>query len=78
MPAYNLLSKHEAVEELAARGLSTEALEQKCIQQVTNVELAPGALARQIGLWERAIDESMLALSTIEMEVVEVSWADRQ
>jgi hypothetical protein len=72
LPVYDLDSRERAIEELTARGLSTEALEQKCIQQVTNLALDSGRLNEQIDLWERAIDISMAALATIEIEVTEL------
>jgi hypothetical protein len=76
LPVYDLPSRDQAVEELTSRCLSTEALEQKCIQQVSNVALSVDRLKQQIDLWERAINASMCALSEINIEVIEATSAD--
>ncbi len=73
LPVYYLASREHALEELARYGLSSEALEQKCIQQVTNATLGHDKLSQQIGLWERAIDASLSGLPAIEIEVLEVA-----
>lgn len=73
LPVYDIGSREQALKELAAKGLSTAALEQKCIRQVTNVALTPERLIQQVNLWERAIDASMAALPSIEIEVIEVN-----
>jgi hypothetical protein len=71
LPAYDLASRKQAFEELLKRGLSTEALEQKCLQQVTNVALDSNRLSQQVDLWERAINNSISSISAIEIEIVE-------
>jgi hypothetical protein len=73
LPVYDLSSREQVLEQLSANGLSIEALEQKCIQQVTNVTLDHDQLRQQVNLWERAIDESMSTLSSIEIEVIEAT-----
>jgi hypothetical protein len=59
------------VAQLAALGLETAALEQKCLQQVANVALPEVWLRQQIGLWEEAIDRSMDRLREINLEIIE-------
>jgi hypothetical protein len=75
LPVYDLVSRDQAVAELKARRLSTEALEQKCIQQVNNVTLNTDRLKRQIELWEQAINASIVGLRAIEIEVIEATAA---
>ncbi len=70
LPAYDIESRDAAVQELHSSGLNTEALEQKCLRQVTNVRLDLGRLELQVALWERAIDASMQALNMIEITVL--------
>jgi hypothetical protein len=76
LPVYDLPSRDRAVEELKSRRLNTEALEQKCAQQVTNVVLSGDRLTQQIDLWEQAINVSMDALNAIDIEVIEAATAD--
>lgn len=59
LPAYSINSKEEIHRGLAEAGLSVHSLEQKCSQQVNNIELPPDALNRQIALWEQAIEASV-------------------
>jgi hypothetical protein len=73
LPAYDLASREQAIMELSARTLSSEALEQKCIQQVNNVKLDQARLTQQVDLWESAIHASMASLSTINVEVMDVA-----
>jgi len=71
LPVYDLPSREAALAELASLGMSGEALEQKCLRQVTNVALTDERLGRQVDLWEQAIDHSMVALPGIRMEVLD-------
>jgi hypothetical protein len=71
LPVYDLSSKAAAAAELQKLGLSAEALEQKCLRQVTNVALPEVKLAEQIALWENAIDRSMMQIESIKIEVLE-------
>ena len=71
LPVYDLPSREAALAELASLGMSGEALEQKCLRQVTNIALTDERLGQQVDLWERAIDRSMAALPGIEMEVLD-------
>ena len=71
LPTYDIETRDQALKELQDHGLSTEALEQKCLRQVTNVTLGAEDLERQIAEWERAIDASMQALNAIEITVLD-------
>ena len=71
LPVYDITSRDAAIAELALNGLSTEALEQKCSHQVTNVSLAQDRLRQQVDLWENAINRSMAAIDDIAIEVLD-------
>lgn len=76
LPVYDLRSREDAVAELAARGMSTEALEQKCIRQVHNVALPDAQLKAQVALWEGAIRTSAAHLHLIETAAVSSGTLD--
>jgi hypothetical protein len=71
LPVYDLASREAALTELQGAGLSTDSLEQKCLQQVSNVKLPLERLKQQIDLWERSIDASMSRLNEIKLEVIQ-------
>jgi hypothetical protein len=71
LPVYDVPAKEHIIAELAAYGLSTFALEQKCLQQIKNVELSEERLEQQVKLWEQAIDQSMCKLDEISIDVME-------
>lgn len=71
LPVHDIASREEAIRELKAMGLTSDSLEQKCLQQVTNLRLDDNLLTQQVRLWERAIDESMSQLAGINIEVLE-------
>ena len=70
LPVYDIASREEVCSELKRRGLSPDALEQKCIRQTTNIALSPDDLRAQIALWGAAIDASLSSLSSIQVEVL--------
>lgn len=70
LPAYDLASREAAVSALTQWGLSGESLEQKCIQQISNVALSQDRLRQQVALWEQSIDESMSRLGEISIEII--------
>jgi hypothetical protein len=71
LPVYNVLTKDAANAELCAHGLSIEALEQKCLRQISNVRLTDERLQQQIALWESAIDDSMSRVNELRLEIAE-------
>jgi hypothetical protein len=71
LPVYEVASKEAAMAELSAFGLSTEALEQKCLRQITNRALPDDQLRSQIELWESAIDRSLARLDQIGLDILE-------
>lgn len=71
LPVYDIDSRARAEELLKEFSLSSESLEQKCLQQISNVSLSQEALKQQVDLWERAINESISKIDEIEIEILE-------
>ena len=71
LPVYDIRSKEAAIEHLRSFGLSTDALEQKCLRQVTNTALSEEKLIQQIDFWELAIDRSITRIEEISIETIE-------
>jgi hypothetical protein len=70
LPAYNLQSREEAIDELAKVGLAGEAFEQKCLVQLKNKPLEENALKEQIDKWIQLLRLSITSLSSKPFEVV--------
>ena len=70
LPVYDIASKAEAIAELARYCLSTESLEQKCLQQQFNVALDPAQLKEEIVIWEHALRETLAASNQFQIETV--------
>ncbi|NPU65123.1 hypothetical protein HL667_08975 [Bradyrhizobium sp. 83012] len=77
LPAYDLESRESAIEILKVLGVSTASLEQKCIQQISNVTLTGDRLVSQIDLWEQSIQASMARLDEIAIEVIDEIELDK-
>jgi hypothetical protein len=71
LPAYDLASRDQAIAELIARGLNGNALEQKCLRQVSNVTLGQLALESQIESWTAALEASLASLEAIELTIMD-------
>lgn len=71
LPVRDILAREDAIRELADQGLDPQALEQKCIRQVSNVALDDELLRQQVGLWEAAIDQSIRRIEDIEITVLD-------
>ncbi|WP_420403556.1 hypothetical protein [Nisaea sp.] len=71
LPTYDIATRAAALKELEKLSLSTDALEQKCSRQVTNVSLSPDRLEQQVALWESAIDKSLTSLEQIPIYEIE-------
>jgi tRNA(Ile)-lysidine synthase TilS/MesJ len=69
LPAYTFEDKELVKERLEHYGLSSQALEQKCSQQVHNIALTPDHLRQQVDGWESAIRASLRQLDDIKLEV---------
>lgn len=70
LPVYDITTKSEAIAELGRYGLSTEALEQKCLRQLFNVELDPSRLEEEILIWEQALVQSLVVFSQLRIQTV--------
>ena len=71
LPAYDLASRDQAIAELIARGLNGNALEQKCLRQVSNVALGQLVLESQIERWATALEASLASLEAIELTIMD-------
>ena len=71
LPVYDIQSREQVETELRSYGVASRSLEQKCLQQINNVELSEDNLHAQISLWEQAIDQSVQDLSLVELDQVE-------
>lgn len=74
LPVYDVASKNDAMTELEQYGLSTTALEQKCLQQQFNVSLDPSKAKEELNAWERALTETLDDQAGIELDIL----ADRK
>lgn len=72
LPVYAVGSRSDVEAELIAAGLTPHALEQKCLQQVQNIELTPDVLAAQIHKWNSAIKASVALANLIEVHTVRI------
>lgn len=70
LPVHDLQSRKQASDELEHRGLTSLALEQKCVRQVTNIQLDDERLHAQVALWEEAIRASINKLDSIPMAII--------
>lgn len=71
LPVYDLESKDSAKQELAMRGLTADALEQKCIKQISNITLAPDLLAQELISWEIGLREKLRSPEKWHANIVE-------
>jgi hypothetical protein len=71
LPAYDIPSREAAIATLREFAISTTSLEQKCIQQISNVSLSGEKLKSQIELWELSIEASMVRIDSISLETLE-------
>jgi hypothetical protein len=67
---YEIASKNDAIAELGRRGLSTVALEQKCLQQQFNVVLEPSRIKEEIAAWEQTLIDKLDDLNSIRIETL--------
>jgi hypothetical protein len=71
LPVYNVDRKESAIDELSSRGLTTTALEQKCLRQITNVALDDIGLRRDVDRWEGALSRILHNLDQLRLNVRE-------
>jgi hypothetical protein len=70
LPVRDLTSKASAVAELRAAGLTSDALEQKCLQQQHNLPLAPEALRAETTAWAAALADTLSNLDNLSTSVL--------
>jgi hypothetical protein len=76
-PVYDITSKTEAISELKRYNLTTGALEQKCLRQLTNKALDDAALRIELEAWELALNDSISSLTLDDIRIVtECSLSD--
>jgi len=61
LPAYDIRSKREAVEELERLGLAPESREQKCLRQAHNVDIEGDLLRAEVDRWIEGLSEAILS-----------------
>lgn len=70
LPVYDIASKSDAIAELERYGLSSVALEQKCLQQQFNLAGDPSQIKEEIAAWEQALIEALNDLSRLRIETL--------
>lgn len=70
LPVYSVTSKDDAVAELAALHLSTDALEQKCTQQEAHIALQTTVLSEEIDRWEQTTRLDLRDTTTPEVLIL--------
>jgi len=70
LPVYDIKSKEDAIAELKRYGLSTVALEQKCLQQQFNTKLERSKIKSEIAVWEQALILTLDALLGLPVQTI--------
>lgn len=70
LPCYDLPTKQAAIELLTSHGVANRSLEQKCLQQVTNVTLNDAALEAELDIWGAALRQTLHDLPAVKLEVI--------
>ena len=71
-PVYDLTSKQDAENELAQAGLSTRALEQKCIRQIIARELPEAEISHLVTTWGRALEANLREPDSLPFRIATV------
>jgi len=69
LPAYDIQSKEDAVNELVRLGLTYESLEQKCLKHNSNIELSREVLKSEIDKWIDGISETIRLKDTVTIKI---------
>ena len=69
LPAYDIHTKEDAVNELIRLGLAEESLEQKCLKQGSNIELCGDALKSETDKWIDSISETIRLKDTFTIQI---------
>jgi hypothetical protein len=70
LPVHEIPSKSAAVAELREAGLTSEALEQRCLQQQHNLPLAPKLLDAETVAWAAALRGTLSKIATLPLHVL--------
>jgi hypothetical protein len=70
LPARDLASKEDANTKLLAAGLTSGALEQKCLQQQRNLPLAGATLEAETTAWSVALNDVLAKLDLVELRLL--------
>lgn len=77
LPVYDVGTKEGIIAELADLKLSTGSLEQKCLQQVYNIELDGDTLKREIDEWARGIENILSNIDQAQFrQVASLNWSE--
>ncbi|MFZ2278347.1 MAG: hypothetical protein WAW39_11130 [Prosthecobacter sp.] len=71
LPVYDLQSKEEAKLELRKHSLSDEALEQKCIKQISNITLSADQLQSELQMWKSSLQLRLDSNIDIKSHILE-------
>ena len=71
LPASDLSSKADAVQELRSLGLTETALEQKCLVQQLNHTLPPAELADELERWDRSLSQAFCLAKRTNLHVID-------
>ena len=70
LPVHEIPSKAAAAAELRQAGLTSEALEQRCLQQQHNLPLAPEIMEAEIVAWATALRSTLAKIEDIPIHVI--------
>jgi hypothetical protein len=72
LPVADVQNKVDAIKELEANKLSTEALEQKCVRQIIDPGLTGENLYQEVDVWSHRLKEAMSERAKGNLEIVTV------
>lgn len=71
LPVYSIPSKEEAISELKKHGLTSNALEQKCLKQQFNRKLGQGEYEAELVAWENGIRHQLGRKTEFKLDLVQ-------
>jgi len=74
LPVYDISKKSDAITELTRYCLSVDALEQKCSQHESNIELEPSRLREEVAAWERVLLLNLEAIARVGIQTITESF----
>lgn len=70
-PVYDIQKKEDAINELIQLELESEAYEQKCLKQSSNIELADDILPLEIDKWINCINETIKSKDNVAINILD-------